>query len=195
MFSERIFTIGISKFVIDGVDNESLCNEIRHYSTNPTNNIRNPRGMDTNNPLLKDLNQVVLQQAQNIIDGLAAKPNNGVLKAHFNRMWGNHNLNSDICVPHAHRDSFLSAVYYPKSTDGRITFYCPWMDGMLAHLPHDYISDAEPKYSDFNSCYHDVQVKTGWLILFPAMLCHVVPPTTEERYSIVYDIGVKNESV
>jgi len=47
------------------------------------------------------------------------------------------------------------------------------------------------KYHEFNSSQHTVYPKTGWLILFPANLLHVVLPSKEERHSIVYDIGVK----
>ena len=114
---------------------------------------------------------------------MTSNPN---VEVYLQRVWGNHNVNEDICIPHVHRESFLSAVYYPKSTDGRIQFYSPFTDAILSHVP--VIAD---KYNEFNSSQHTLYPKTGWLILFPANLLHVVLPSKEERYSIVYDIGVK----
>lgn len=194
MFEERIFSVGISKFKVDGVDNESLCKDIRYYCTNPTNRRTNPRGLELTNPLLTDLNEVVLEKTQNILNGITPTKNSNI-KTYIKRMWGNHNLNADICSPHAHRDSFLSAVYYPKSTDGTLRFYCPWMDQLLAHVPLDYESGGNADFHEYNSSYYELNVWTGWLIIFPAMVCHIVPPSQDERYSVVYDIGVKNESV
>jgi hypothetical protein len=190
MFEESMFSVGISKFKVDGVDNESLCKDIKYYCTNPTNRSVIPRALELDNPLLTDLNEVVLGKTQNILDGIIPTKNNSI-KTYIKRMWGNHNLNADICSPHAHRDSFLSVVYYPKSTDGTLRFYCPWMDQLLAHIPISCDSDDNDNFHQYNSSYHELNVVTGMLVIFPAMVCHIVPPCKNERYSVVYDIGVK----
>ena len=184
MFSERIFSIGISKFQLDVLDNHGLCEEIKQCQDGENEKFK--RDMGLQNPCLEQLNSIVQEQSQKILDGIVGNPLANV-SIELKRVWGNHNLNSDICIPHAHRDSFLSAVYYPKSTDGRIHFYCPWADGILSHVP---IATAE-QYNEYNSSYYELQVKTGWLVLFPAHLCHFVPFSNQERFSIVYDIGVK----
>jgi hypothetical protein len=191
MFNETIFSIGVTRLELRGIDNESLCRKIRHCSTNPNKNKSNPRGIDIDDPVIKDLNGIVLQQSQNILEGMAPKPSEGKLETYFKRVWGNHNLNYDICTPHTHRDSFLSAVYYPKSTDGIIEFYSPWMDAMLSHIPWDYPNNGGAQNTTFNSSHYYFNVQTGWLILFPATLCHFVPACNDERYSIAYDVGIR----
>ena len=178
MFNERIFSIGITVAQLNNIENNLLCEQIKNHN-NGREELK--RDLNLNNAELLHLNNVVLTQSQKILDGLAEG-----LKVKLKRVWGNHNFNSDICIPHTHRDSFLSAVYYPKSTDGRIQFYSPFTDAILSHVP--VVAD---KYHEFNSSQHTVYPKTGWLILFPANLLHVVLPSKEERHSIVYDIGVK----
>jgi hypothetical protein len=183
MFSERIFSIGISKFKLNGLDNETLCEQVKLCQNGEDEKFRRDMGLD--NYSLKQLNSIVIEQSQKILDGIANSDLK--IKTTLKRVWGNHNLNSDICIPHAHRDSFLSAVYYPKSIDGRIHFYCPWADGILSHIP----IETAKEFNEYNSSYYELQVETGWLILFPAHLCHFVPVSKEERFSIVYDIGVE----
>ena len=193
MFSERIFSIGISKFKLNGLDNETLCEQVRYFSTNPNNRNRiyGERDMGLNNPHLTELSKLILKESQKITDSILANPNIDVT-CFVKRIWGNHNLNGDICIPHVHRDSFLSAVYYPKASENsRLHFQSPFTDALLAQIP---ISASE-KYDEFNSAYHQVHAETGMLVIFPANLLHFVPPTPGERYSIVYDIGVKHEHV
>ena len=184
-FSEKIFSIGISQFHIsqNRLDNETLCKQIEYFSANPYNKKIDKRDMGLDNPYLTELNKFIIEQAQIILNGMTSDTN---VRVFLQRVWGNYNLNDNISVPHTHRDSFLSAVYYPKSTDGRIQFYSPFTDAMLSHVP--VIAN---KYHEFNSSQHTVYPKTGWLILFPANLLHIVLPSKEERHSIVYDIGVK----
>lgn len=190
MFSERIFSIGISKFKLNGLDNDLLCESIKQRCANPLKTQYGSRDMGINNPILQTLNEVVFNQSFQIIDGIVGNPK-VKLFPELKRVWGNHNLNEDICIPHVHRDSFLSAVYYPKNTDGTIHFHCPWMDNILSHIP---IATAE-NYHEFNSSYWEYTPESGTLIIFPANLMHFVVPTKGERYSIVYDIGVKHEHV
>lgn len=191
MFNERIFSIGISKFQLNGLDNETLCEQVRHFSTNPNNRIHGQRDMKVDNPHLTSLTDVVIKESQKITDSILANPNVRVT-CFPKRVWGNHNLNCDICIPHVHRDSFLSAVYYPKaSEDSRLHFQSPFTDALLSQIP----ILASETYDEFNSAYHQIHAETNMLVIFPANLLHFVPPTRGERYSIVYDIGVKHEHV
>lgn len=191
MFSERIFSIGISKFKLNELDNETLCEQVRYFATNPNNRTYGERDMGLSNPHLKLLTDTVLEQSQKITNSILANPNVNVT-CFAKRIWGNHNLNRDICIPHVHRDSFLSAVYYPKaSEDSRLHFQSPFTDALLAQIPI-LVSET---YDEFNSAYHQVHAETGMLVIFPANLLHFVPPTPGERYSIVYDIGVSHEHV
>tara|TARA_B100000131_G_scaffold164690_1_gene159259 strand:- start:834 stop:1406 length:573 start_codon:yes stop_codon:yes gene_type:complete len=181
-FSKNLFSIGISIFQVNHLDNETLCKQVEYFCTNPNNNKIYTRDMGLDNPYLKELNEIVIERSQIILNGITNYPN---LKVFLQKVWGNHNLNESISTPHCHRGSFLSAIYYPQSTDGIIQFYSPFTDALLSHVPVQ-----TDNYHEFNSAYYDLSPKTGWLVLFPGSLMHRVPPSKEERYSIVYNIGV-----
>lgn len=186
MFTERIFSIGISKFQLGRMDNDLLSDQVRYYCTNPNSKSVDKKDMGLDNPNLQQLNEIVLNQSQQILDGMISNSNVTNVKCYLQKVWGNHNINEDICIPHTHRESFLSAVYYPKSTDGRIHFHSPWTDSILSQIP---TLPAET-YHEFNSTYYELHPRTGWLIFFPSNLIHFVPPSKDERISIVYDVGV-----
>ena len=181
-FSKNIFSIGISIFQVNHLDNETLCKQVEYFCTNPNNNKIYTRDMGLDNPHLKELNEIVIEQSQIILNGITNYPN---LKVFLQKVWANHNLNESIATPHCHRGSFLSAAYYPQSTDGIIQFHSPFTDALLSHVPVQ-----TDNYNEFNSVYYDVCPKTGWLILFPGSLMHRVLPSKEERHSIVYNIGI-----
>ena len=180
-FSKSIFSIGITVLQINHLDNETLCKEVEYFCRNPNYNKMYNRDMGLNNPYLKELNEIVEEQSQIILNGMTSYP----LRVSLQEVWGNHNLNVCITTPHSHRNSFLSAVYYPQSTDAILQFHSPFTDALLSHIPP--IAD---NYHEFNSVFYDIYPKTGWLILFPASLVHNVLPSKEERHSIVYNIGV-----
>ena len=182
-FSKKIFSIGITPFQINHLDNETLCSQVEYVCTNPDNNNKLcTRDMGLNNPHLRELNEFVLEKSQIILNGMTSDPN---VRVFLQEVWGNHNLNVCITTPHSHRNSFLSAVYYPQSTDAILQFHSPFTDALLSHIPP--IAD---NYHEFNSVFYDIYPKTGWLILFPASLVHNVLPSKEERHSILYNIGV-----
>ena len=105
-------------------------------------------------------------------------------------MWVNQDLNTDISTTHTHRDSFLSVIYYPKSTDGKIHFYIPSADVYLSHVPIYKCKE----YNEYNSTFWEFDVKTGYLLIFNSMLPHAALPSKEERVSIVYDIVVNENN-
>lgn len=203
MFNQALFSIGISQFKIDGMNDDALVDCVKRHvkkEWNPTNDsIRDTvtaaknlsRGINPEESELLRLNQVVLQEGQKVLDGMIGNPDVNTVKVNITRMWGNDGLNNDIAIPHVHRDSFLSAVYYPKADDGSIHFYSPWNDAILAHIP----VGRTKNFHEYNSSYYSFDAKKGWLYLFPSMLTHYVPPTPGERISIVYDIGVIDESI
>lgn len=184
MFDRLLFGIGITILKLDGIDNESLC-EVASKVTSVED-----RHIDKNITALQQLNEIVVSQSQLILDGIIANPEIDNVKTNIQRVWVNNNLNEDITMPHAHRDSFLSAVYYPRSTDGRILFYSPFSDAFLSHVP---IKKAK-NYHAFNSTFQEFHVRTGWLIFFNSMLPHYVPHSNDERISIVYDVRANEVS-
>ena len=203
MFNQALFSIGITQCRIDGMDNTALSNcvkrNIKKDWDDSKDTISNTitaaknlsRGINPEESELSQLNKIVLQESQKILDGIIANSDVDTIKVNIKRMWGNDGLNNDIAIPHAHRDSFISAVYYPKADNGYIHFYNPWSDAFLAHVP----TGRTKKFHQYNSSYYEFEAKKGWLYLFPSMLTHYVPPTPGERISIVYDIGVIDESI
>lgn len=180
MFNRTLFSIGLTTLQLEGIDNEILC----QYVIDNIN--KNSRHVNKSDYELNLLNKVVLSETQKILDGIISNSEITNIKTNIKRVWVNYNLNEDISTTHAHRDSFLSAVYYPKSTDGRIQFYIPYSEAFLSHVP---IHQAK-QYHEYNSTYWKFEVKTGWLLIFNSMLPHVALKSTDERISIVYDIGV-----
>lgn len=190
MFDQKIFSIGISQYELDAcyVDNEKLCKDVKKSSPDVgmdgTLSVSRKQ-MDIANPLIKMLNDVVMMHSTNIIRGITG---NDKINPELQRVWGNHNLNVDICSPHVHRQSFLSAVYYALSTDGRIEFHSPWTDNIMSIVPESSIV----QYNEFNSSYYTIYPKTGMLIIFPSNLLHYALPSSNDRISVVYDIGIKS---
>ena len=183
MFQQAIFSIGLTSVVIDGLDNEKLSEYAREktgqYPADPSLNI------------LEKLNNIVLGECQKILQGMIGNPQVTDVVVGVKRLWINNGLNNSITLPHTHRDSFLSAVYYPKAEDGLIHFLSPFTDTLLSHVP----IGMTKQFNEYNSGFYSCEAKTGYLYIFPSMLTHYVPPTPGERISIVYDIGVKNGSI
>jgi len=181
MFTRTLFSIGVSTLKLKGMDNDPLCEYVKQ---NVNNKDRQVQKTDVE---LSCLNSIVLEQTQKILDKIISNPNVNNLKTKIKRVWVNHNLNKDISVTHAHRDSFLSVVYYPKSEDGRIHFYVPFADSFLSHVPVHHALE----YNEYNSSSWNIEVKTGSLIIFNSILPHCALPSNKERMSIVYDIVVE----
>lgn len=184
MYNNILFSIGLQTLELKGIDNNVLCEYVK------TNIRKQNRHVDYSDVELSKLNSMVLQETQKILDGTISNHDVKNLKTQIKRVWVNQDLNSDISTTHTHRDSFLSAVYYPKSTDGKIHFYVPSSDVYLSHVP---IHKAK-EYHEYNSTFWEFDVKTGYLLIFNSMLPHAALSSNEERISIVYDIIVNENN-
>ena len=186
MFKERIFSIGISRYELTDIDYDLKCEEVKKSSPDVgmdgTLSVSRKQ-LDISNPCLDKLNHIIVSHSKYILSGITG---NDDINLVLQRVWGNHNLNVDICSPHVHRQSFLSAVYYPLCTDGRIEFHSPWTDRIMSVVPESAIR----RYNDFNSSYYTLYPNTGTLIIFPSNLLHYALPSPNERISVVYDIGI-----
>lgn len=184
MFTRNIFSIGITTLQLTNLDNDYLYEEVKKLQNRDNKELI--RFMDLNSPCLNLLNAIVLEKSKSILEDSLL---NTSAEVYIKRAWGNHNFNSDICIPHTHRNSFLSAVYYPKATDAKIHFYSPWADTLLSHVP----TDNPKQFNEYNSSYYELYLKTGMLVIFPAHLPHFVPVSKDDRCSIAYDIDVKRK--
>ena len=173
MFNTLLFGIGISKFSLD-IDNEIIRDFI--YKHKCMDEVQ----LDSSSKELSDLNSIVFDKCQEILDSTAE---GHTIK--LKKMWWNHGFNENIDIPHNHRNSFLSCVYYPLSTDGAIQFYSPFTDFYMAHIPMDNVS-----LNHYTASHYNLPVKTGDLVIFNSMLLHRALIGQNERMSIAYDIDL-----
>lgn len=99
--------------------------------------------------------------------------------------WANIAPQGSLHTPHNHPNNYLSAVYYPRVSEGgdTISFHHPASSagGFLPPLR---------QLNALNSPEVNIRVRTGSLIIFPSSLTHSVPPnqSKKERVSISFNI-------
>ena len=99
--------------------------------------------------------------------------------------WANFGAPGSDHGTHNHVNNYLSGVYYVNAPSGgnAITFYDP-------RAPLEQIAPRFKNANAHNSSFHNVAVKPGTLLIFPAWLAHSVPPngSAEVRISISFNI-------
>ena len=148
MYNNTLFSIGLATLELKGMDNDILCNYVKE------NNGRQNRHVNSDDAELSKLNAIVLQQTQKILDGTISNPDVNNLETQIKRVLVIQDLNTDISTTHTHRDSFLSVIYYPKSTDGKIHFYIPSADVYLSHVPIYKCKE----YNEYNSTFWELSL-------------------------------------
>ena len=171
MFNTLLFGVGLSQFHLSDIDNEKL------------SKFKEQRYLDTSDPLLSELNSRILKEGKHILNSTCKSK-----ELYIKKIWCNYNINKDIEEPHNHRNSFLSAIYYPLSTDGVIQFFSPFSDYFLSQVPIEDVYDM----NCYNSSFYELPVRSGDLIIFNSMLYHRAKLSTNERISIAYDINIKS---
>ena len=170
-YNTLLFGVGLSQFNLSDINNEKL------------SKFKDQRYLDISDTILSELNYHVLDKSKHILDSTCKGK-----ELKIKKIWYNYNINNDIEEPHNHRNSFLSAVYYPLSTDGVIQFFSPFSDYFLSHVPIEDVHDM----NCYNSSFYELPVRSGDLILFNSMLYHRAKPSVNERISIAYDIHIKS---
>ena len=104
--------------------------------------------------------------------------------------WVNINRGPNTNQIHQHHGSFLSGVFYLKTTpeSGKIFFY--------RNFDQAYITSSFASIENFTSLSSatvNYPPKDGRLIIFPANLSHAVDESTddEDRISIAFNIGIR----
>ena len=102
-------------------------------------------------------------------------------------MWANHLFAGDAHPPHTHSNNFLSGVYYLKSgkNTSPIQFFDP--------RPQANVLRPRNKPNILNSSMMQFDSVQGTGYIFPAWLQHWVPPTSEERISIPWNIILRGD--
>ena len=182
MFNTTLFEVSISRKKLTTIDNEKLQELVlQNYFTNG-------RFVNQNDECLDDLNIEILSECQSILNEIRSDPTESAVSLKINDVWVNYNYTDYITTPHTHKNSFLSAVYYPLSTDGQLSFHSPFTDSFLANLP----AHSPAEYNTHNATSWIFPVETGDLLIFNSALLHFVPSSGilgKKRMSISYDIG------
>ena len=102
-------------------------------------------------------------------------------------MWANYLSAGDSHPPHTHSNNFLSGVYYLFA--GKNTSPIQFFD------PRPQANVLQPRNSPniMNSSMVQFDSVRGTGYIFPSWLQHWVPPTSEERISISWNIILRGE--
>lgn len=108
--------------------------------------------------------------------------------------WVNKNRPNEHTPSHMHANSMVSGVFYLDVPNGaHIMFHkeAPYGTYVL-DFP---INEDRGNYSAFAHTYHQVNVKSNDLVLFPSMLYHSVPPNKSNlnRYCLAFNSITKHQ--
>ena len=99
-------------------------------------------------------------------------------------MWGNLLNKGNSHAPHTHSNNILSGVYYLQS-GSPIQFFDPRPAATILKPRNT------PNWDNSGMMQFDSTVDIA--LFFPSWLMHWVPPTSEERVSIAWNIIVRGE--
>ena len=105
-------------------------------------------------------------------------------KIEITNMWGNLLNKGSSHAPHTHSNNFLSGVYYLQS-GSPIQFFDPRPAATILKPRNT------PNWDNSGMMQFDSTVDIA--LFFPSWLMHWVPPTSEERVSIAWNIIVRGE--
>lgn len=172
---QNIFSIGISIFELKNINNSDIVDYAK--STTKVNEFKENKDILVNS-LFKDLNCVVEERMNEYCKSIY----NDKHEIKLFEAWSNIGNDKLITIPHTHNESFLSAVYYPQSTDGEIIFLNPSV-AMVSKHKNSMIDN----HNEYTSEYYSFPARTGHLIIFNSMLQHMVRCNNSDRVSIAYN--------
>jgi uncharacterized protein (TIGR02466 family) len=174
---KNIFSVGVAKFNVDNLNNNELIEHCKN-TYNPTH-----KWLNFDNTILNPLKSLFLSQGQVVLKELLGTTETHILQ--IDRIWGNMNVDESIMIPHTHKSSLLSAVYY--LTPGKLTFLNPF-HVTLAHVNQNHIVE----YNEYNSDHRFIEMQKGDMIIFNSQIYHFAAVTRDERISIACDMSVVN---
>lgn len=99
--------------------------------------------------------------------------------------WANLSPPGGFHIPHLHPNNFISGVYYVQTAEGadRISFHDP-------RPQPEIIMPEITRPNKLNSSVHNLKVRPGRLVLFPAWFVHSVPRNESNtlRVSISFNV-------
>jgi uncharacterized protein (TIGR02466 family) len=172
---KNIFSAGISIHILNEINNKDI---IKYAEKNNNFKIKKDIKNILKNKVFEKLNNIVKNKMQDYFSNIYSKKYNIKLDSG----WTNVDNEEFISIPHVHTEGFLSAVYYPLSTDGKLVFLNP-MVALLSKQSSNIIEN----YNEFNSEYFQIDVKTNYLVIFNSMLQHHIMYSKQKRISVAYN--------
>ena len=167
---KKIFCVGVSVFNVKNLNNEQLKKHVKERYM-PTKKIEN-----FDDEVLNNLKKAFLSEGQNYVKKLFGTDKNVKLK--IDKIWGNTHIDKSIAIPHNHRSSLISAVYY--LTKGKLTFLNP-NQLLLSHVNY---KDVE-SFNEFNSDLQTFDMVEGSMIIFNSGLQHYAHFNSDDSYERV----------
>ena len=151
------------------------------YHTDDT--LHNLYGLMYDVPHFIDLRDIILDANKDHLKKLDYKYDH----LEITGMWANYLSAGDSHPPHTHSNNFLSGVYYLFA--GKNTSPIQFFD------PRPQANVLQPRNSPniMNSSMVQFDSVRGTGYIFPSWLQHWVPPTSEERISISWNIILRGE--
>jgi uncharacterized protein (TIGR02466 family) len=177
---KNLFTVGVAKFNIGNIDNQSLIDYCKPFQGQQDKSIE----FDTGDKVLDNIKYVFTETGEEFLKELLGSKEKTPVK--IKKMWGNYNVENSIIQPHTHKTSLISAVYY--CTHGQITFQNPF-HVQLAHIDQKNIVE----WNEYNSDHRFLNLVPGDLIVFNSQIYHYASITNDLRVSIACDMVVENE--
>jgi len=179
--SRNMFSVGIDKFVLEDIDNDKLSTYALECRVKPK-----PRYFHKTDDG---------KQFKYFFDAVESKVNEVYHKSYskkfklkIKRCWFSIGNEGAIMVPHNHKNSFFSAVYYPCATDEALNFIHP-SPQILGCIEEEHVD----KYDEYNSDTFKAPVDTGDLVVFNSMVYHFIDPTERQRVSYAFDTEITGD--
>ena len=164
---KKIFCVGVSVFNVKNLNNEQLKKHVKERYM-PTKKIEN-----FDDVVLNNLKEAFLSEGQNYVKKLFGTDKNVKLK--IDKIWGNTHVDHSIGIPHNHRSSLISAVYY--LTKGKLSFLNPYQ--LL--LSHVYKEDIV-SYNELNCDIWTCDMVEGDMVIFNSGLQHYAHYDGQEKH-------------
>jgi len=177
---QNVFSIGISVFELKNIDNSKIISYVKN--TSKKNQVKENKNI-LSDVLFTDLNCIVEKKMNEYFKTIY----NDVYKIKLFEVWSNIGNDELITIPHIHNDSFISAVYYPYSTEGEIIFLNPAIS-IISKQKNSMINN----HNEYTSEYYSFPARTGHLIIFNSMLQHMVRCSNNDRISIAYNGNISD---
>ena len=182
----NMFSIKVDRFKLTNIDNDMLVN----YALDMKNEPQTIWGPIVDNSWQsKDIRLHESDKFKSFYSIYEDKLNqvyhtsyNKNYKVKISLAWCSVRNHEEITKPHYHKESFLSAVYYPQANNEELQFLNP-NPQLFGLTRKEYVE----KHDEYNSEYWHVRVDTGDLLVFNSMLYHYIKPTNKQRISFAID--------